>query len=76
MGYSSGGGPLGTRGQGHGGIYRSEGDFVVDAGLNGEPVELNKGKGDVLPRSGVGENPARWVLSFALLEPVQGLAGH
>lgn len=59
MGYSSGGGPLGTRGQGHGGIYRSEGDFVVDAGLNGEPVELNKGKGDVLPRSGVGENPAR-----------------
>lgn len=34
-------------------------DFVVDAGLNGEPMELNKGKGDVLPRSCVGENPGR-----------------
>ena len=42
--------------QGMEGFVGEKEDFIFDAGLNWEPVKVDEGWGDVLPRLGVGED--------------------
>lgn len=61
------------RGKGMEWFVDKEEDFVVSAGLDGEPEKMDEGWSDVLPGFSVGENPGGWVLD--VMEPVQGFTG-
>ena len=56
------------------GLVGKEEDFVGDAGLDRQPVEVDEGRSDVLPRLCVCEDPSSTVLD--ILEPVQGFVGN
>ena len=45
------------RGEGMEGLVGEEEEFVSDAGLDREPVEVDESGGDVLPGLGACENP-------------------
>ncbi len=45
------------RGKGMEGLVGEEDDFVHNAGLDQEPVEMEEGGSDVLPGFGAGETP-------------------
>jgi len=45
------------RGEGMEGLVGEEEEFVSDAGLDWEPVEVDESGGDVLPGLGACENP-------------------
>ena len=56
------------------GLVREEECFVLNLGLDRQPVEVDEGGGDVLPGLGAGEKPGSRVLD--VLEPLQGFAGN
>ena len=57
------------------GLVGKEEDFVSYEGLDRQPVEVDEGGSDVLPRLCVCEYPSSTVLN--ILEPVQGFrTGH
>ena len=61
-----------VQGEGMEGFVGYKKGFVVEAGFDGEPVEVDGRWGDVLPGPGVVEYSGSRVLD--LLEPVQGFA--
>jgi len=56
------------------GLVREEECFIVNPGLDRQPVEVDEGGGDMLPWLSAGEKPGGRVLD--ILEPGQGFAGN